>query len=76
MASELTFEVGKHYKCRDGKKATILLIQPTYMVGEIKERSANPFIWNRGGGWLAEPIEHSCDLVAEWREPESVTVYV
>ena len=76
MESKLTFEVGKAYRCRDGKKATILLIQPTYMVGKIEERSTNPFLWRRGGGWLSEPIEHSCDLVDEWREPERVTVYV
>jgi hypothetical protein len=70
---QLTFEVGKHYKTRDGKKATVYLIRPTYMVGEIEGREA-PHSWNTGGSWGSEPIPYSNDLVDVWREPARVMV--
>ena len=74
MIEQLKFEVGKCYRTRDGKKATVLLIREKYMVGEIKALSDNPYIWNIGGGWHPEAVPYSCDLVAEWREPARVTV--
>jgi hypothetical protein len=77
MESKLTFEVGKHYKTRDGKKATVYLIRPTYMVGEIEKQTGNPYTWDREGLWHASKFPYSCDLVAEWREPRrwKVAVY-
>ena len=75
MASELTFEVGKCYRTRDGKKATILLIRPTYMVGEIEGRDDNPYSWRLDGKWIAgHCMPYSCDLVEEWREPARQTM--
>jgi hypothetical protein len=76
MTEQLKFEVGKHYRTRDGKKATVLLIRPTYMVGEIKDRLDSPYIWQPGGNWHLEAMPYSCDLVAEWREPARVMVRV
>ena len=73
MESKLTFEVGKHYRTRDGKKATVYLIRPTYMVGEIEGRTDNPYTWNRCGEWKTG-FPYSCDLVAEYREPARQTI--
>ena len=76
MESKLTFEVGNHYWTRDKHKATIWLIRPTYMVGEIDGREDdNPFRWDLGGWWHPDRVPYSCDLVAEWREPRKVMAY-
>ena len=69
----MKFEVDKHYKTRDGRKATVLLIRPTYMVCEI-ECQRHPVITTKGGSIYSEPMEHEWDLVAEWREPVRVRV--
>ena len=66
--SELTFEVGRHYRTRGGSKATVLLIRKTYMMGEIEDSDCNPYTWNRGGGWHSEPVPSDVDLVAEWHD--------
>lgn len=73
MMTAIKFEVDKHYKTRDGRKATILLIRPTYMVGEI-DGIDTPVIWLPGGGITLEPYANELDLVAEWREPVRVRV--
>ena len=75
MASEPTFEVGKHYKTRDGRKATVLLILTGYMVGTV-EKDAKPITWFAGGGAASEPYPKADDIVAEWREPARVMAYV
>ena len=69
----IKFEVDKHYRTRDGHKATILLIRPHYMVGEI-EGIDTPVIWLPGGGITLEPYANELDLVAEWREPARLWV--
>jgi hypothetical protein len=75
MESKLTFEVGKHYKTRHGKKATVYLIRPTYMVGEIEGRNDNPYTWTLAGYWSSgHGAPFSPDLVAEWREPVQMRV--
>ena len=72
--TQLVFEVGRHYRTRDGRKASVLLIRETYMTGEIEDYNHNPITWNRGGGWFSEPVPSDVDLVAEWRDPVRVTV--
>ena len=74
MTEQLKFEVGKSYMTRDKRKATIDLIKPRYMVGEIEIAVQNPTVWNSSGGFYSEPIPCDLDLVAEWREPARVTV--
>ena len=70
MTEQLKFEAGKHYQTQDGHKATVLLIRPTYMVGEIEEEgSENPWVWNVGGRWHSHRTS-DFDLVGEWREPD------
>ena len=76
--SNLKFEVGKHYRTRDGHKAMVLLIRPYYMVGEVDvgevDGYAGPFIWMLDGGSYSEAIPCNSDLVAEWREPARLWV--
>jgi hypothetical protein len=77
MTEQLKFEVGKCYRTRCGKKATVLLIRPTYIVGEIEGmESENPWHWNVCGGWHPEAVPVAWDLVSEWREPARVMARV
>ena len=69
----IKFEVDKHYKTRDGRKATVLLIRPHYMVGEV-EGHAGPFIWTQDGGHSRAAIPCNSNLVAERREPARLWV--
>ena len=69
----IKFEVGKHYRTRDGHKATVLLIRPYYMVGEV-DGHAGPFIWTQDGGHSRAAIPCNSDLVAERREPARLWV--
>ena len=73
MESKLTFEVGKVYRTRDGEKVQIILIRPTYMVGEI---SYTPILWDPNGSYLGTLTPTGVDLVAEWQEPARVQVFV
>jgi hypothetical protein len=75
MTEQLKFEVGKHYRTRDGRKATVLLILTGYMVGTIG-KDAMPVIWFAGGGAASEPYSTADDLVSEWREPARVMARV
>ena len=72
MTEQLKFEVGKCYRTRNGRKVTIWLVRPGYVIGEL-EGSHGPTAWTLGGGYFTKPIEHELDLVAEWREPARVT---
>ena len=74
--SKLTFEVGKSYQTRNMQKATILLIQPTYMVGEIEGRADNPYSWKRNGYQDRPTAPSGYDLLAEWREPVRMTAWL
>ena len=83
--NNLKFEVGKCYRTRDGRKATVLLIRPGYtvllirpgyMTGEIEgfDATRGPFVWTTGGSFYRETIPSDLDLVAEWREPVRLRV--
>ena len=69
----MKFETGTHYRTRAGRKATVLLIRPTYMVVEI-EGEHPPAIMTNGGNIYREPMICDMDLVAEWREPVRLRV--
>lgn len=75
MTEQLKFEVGKHYRTRDGRKATLLLVRPNYMVGEVEGCPVAPTTWFSSGRIYAFPTDDELDLVAEWREPKRITVY-
>ena len=66
--NELTFEVGRHYRTRDGEKMVVMLIRERYMVCE--DNDGRCFVYTPDGMYFA--LKTSFDLVAEWREPERV----
>ncbi len=68
--SAFSFEVGKSYRSRNGKKAVVseILGQGSYpVVGRI-EGKHNLQCWGQDGRWSFR-YETSDDLVAEWIEP-------
>lgn len=75
MTEPLTFEVGKHYRTRDDRKALCVHV---WIDGSAAIVSNDWWCWcwkvNSAGRYAVN--EHSFDIVGEWREPRQWTVYV
>ena len=70
--NDLQFEVGKCYRTRDGHKATVMLIRPGYMIGEVQGIDG-PIRWWPSGR-IRPGHEGTIDLVAEWQDQVRVRV--
>lgn len=78
MAEKLTLQVGKYYKTRDGRKATVLYVVPESTKSDVpvvvdidgKERRLS------ADGRYLHRQDWCFDLIAEWREPVTRTVTV
>ena len=63
----LTFEEGKFYKTREGKKAYISRITTTYFYGIITGKTALD-TWNLKGMHWCDNSPHKNDLISKWEE--------
>jgi len=63
----LTFEQGKFYKTRDGKKAYISRITTTYIYGIITEKTSSE-TWELDGTHWNKELPHKNDLISKWEE--------
>lgn len=75
--NSMKFEVGKSYKTRDGRKVTITKICPDMifpLVGLV-EGELSEEIWTSDGSYSSyTSVSLDLDLVAEWKDPDSVGV--
>jgi hypothetical protein len=76
MVAGMKFEVGKFYKCRDGGKAVVWMLDngEGCMLGAVQCDDGNwgVSVWEKGINTQAK----CSDLVAEWREPIKYSVEV
>lgn len=63
----LTFEEGKFYKTREGKKAYISRITTTYIYGIITGKTSMD-TWNLDGMHWINKDPHKNDLISEWED--------
>lgn len=63
----LTFEEGKFYKTRDGKKAYISRITTTYIYGIITEKTSSE-TWELDGTHWNKEHPHKNDLISKWED--------
>ncbi len=63
----LTFEQGKFYKTREGKKAYISRITTTYIYGIITGKTSLD-TWNLEGMHWYKESPHKNDLISKWEE--------
>lgn len=63
----LTFEQGKFYKTRDGKKAYISSITTTYIYGIITGKTSMD-TWHLNGMHWNNKESHKNDLISKWED--------
>lgn len=63
----LTFEQGKFYKTREGKKAYISRITTTYIYGIITEKTVGE-VWYLNGMHWNNGDKHKNDLISKWED--------
>ena len=63
----LTFEEGKFYKTREGKKAYISRITTTYFYGIITGKTSLD-TWNLKGMHWYDKSPHKNDLISKWED--------
>ncbi len=63
----LTFEEGKFYKTREGKKAYISRITTTYIYGIITGKTSLD-TWNLKGMHWYDKSPHKNDLISKWED--------
>lgn len=63
----LTFEEGKFYKTREGKKAYISKITTTYIYGIITGKTTKE-TWYLDGMYWHNGDEHKNDLISKWED--------
>ena len=80
----MKIEAGKYYRTRDGRKAfvsAVLLPNPFAGPGHMYPaigyvESASTVWWTKDGRYSCKESHHPFDLISEWREPETVSVWV
>jgi hypothetical protein len=76
MTEQPKFEVGKHYRTERGRKATCVHIWPGDGVHFVCDGPPRDFWTVHNDGTYAPGNESAYDIVGEWREPRTWTVYV
>ncbi len=74
----MTYEVGKVYKTRDGRKAQIFMLDNGngMMLGCVHTcETWSPCMWRSEGDCLADEITRS-DLMSEWHDPVKYSVEI
>ena len=75
--SELKYEVGKHYRLRNGNKVLMLYINPgngRLLVLRLPDKHV---FWLCQNGFYLDSEEWDVrDIVSEWQEPRQWTVYI
>lgn len=62
----LTFEVGKSYRTRDGRKATVDKVSQIAIMGSVGGLYYTH--WWSSGRHASQSIEHELDLISEWQD--------